>query len=211
MALSARRTGSAGVGLCTVAPEAQSPRGCHRRILLAQTPGRSVAGIGKGSFVSFCQFLIQAKEDRHRLIDLAAHLQQARVLAAREARRDRANRAQVGGDVLAHASVTPRGSSHEDTVLIEQRHRQPVDLELAHEIELVGVDMGTLRGFASPFGPPPATAPPLASPLGDFGTCTFPTTPARYARALALGLALPPAMVRRRQSRRAPHATARAL
>jgi tetratricopeptide (TPR) repeat protein len=45
--------------------------------------------------------------------------------------------------------------------------------------------MGTLRGFASPFGPPPATPTPLAS----------------------LGLAIPPAMVRRRQSRRAPHAS----
>ena len=51
--------------------------------------------------------------------------------------------------------------------------------------------MGTLKGFASPFGPPPATASPLASPFGDFGTCTFPTTPARCTRALALGLAMP--------------------
>jgi hypothetical protein len=51
--------------------------------------------------------------------------------------------------------------------------------------------MGTLKGFASPFGPPPATSAPLASPFGDFGTCTFPTTPARCARALALGLAIP--------------------
>jgi len=41
---------------------------------------------------------------------------------------------------------------------------------------------------------PPTCHPPyhpLASPFGDFGTCTFPTTPARYARALALGLAIP--------------------
>jgi hypothetical protein len=51
--------------------------------------------------------------------------------------------------------------------------------------------MGTLGGFAAPFGPPPAAVSPLASPCGDFGTCTFPTTPARYARALALGLANP--------------------
>jgi hypothetical protein len=51
--------------------------------------------------------------------------------------------------------------------------------------------MGTLGGFASPFGPPPATTSPLASPFGDVGTCTRPTTPARYARALALGLAIP--------------------
>jgi hypothetical protein len=61
--------------------------------------------------------------------------------------------------------------------------------------------MGTLGGFAAPFGPPPAAVSPLASPCGDFGTCTFPTTPARYARALALGLANPPAMVRRRRGR----------
>ena len=46
-------------------------------------------------------------------------------------------------------------------------------------------DMGTLKGFASPFGPPPATPTPLAS----------------------LGLAIPPAMVHRRRSRRASHAT----
>ena len=51
--------------------------------------------------------------------------------------------------------------------------------------------MGTRGGFAPPFGPPPATSSPLAFPFGDFVTCTFPTTPARYARALALGLAKP--------------------
>jgi hypothetical protein len=51
--------------------------------------------------------------------------------------------------------------------------------------------MGTLKGFAPPFGPPPASSSPLASPFGDFGICTFPTTPARCARALALGLAKP--------------------
>jgi hypothetical protein len=56
---------------------------------------------------------------------------------------------------------------------------------------VAATDMGTLEGFASPFGPPPATSSPLASPFGDFGTCTFPTTPARCARALALGLAKP--------------------
>ena len=34
--------------------------------------------------------------------------------------------------------------------------------------------MGTLGGFASPFGPPPATTSPLASPVGDFGSCHLP-------------------------------------
>ena len=70
-----------------------------------------------------------------------------------------------------------------------------------------------------PFGPPPATTSPLASPFGDFGTCTSHTTPARYARALARGLARWYAAgegarsaeragwVVRPEGRRAPHAT----
>jgi hypothetical protein len=70
--------------------------------------------------------------------------------------------------------------------------------------------MGTLKGFAPPFGSPPATTSPLASPFGDFGTCTFPTTPARYARALALGLAKPsrdgPPPATRARARRAGRA-----
>jgi len=61
--------------------------------------------------------------------------------------------------------------------------------------------MGTLGGFAPPFGPTPASPTPLASPFGDFGTCTFPTTPARSARALALGLANPSRDGRARSAR----------
>jgi hypothetical protein len=54
--------------------------------------------------------------------------------------------------------------------------------------------MGTLGGFAPPFGPPPAAASPLASPLRGLRDLPFPTTPARYARVLALGLAKPCAL-----------------
>jgi hypothetical protein len=49
-------------------------------------------------------------------------------------------------------------------------------------------DMGTLKGSHA-LRPPTCHPSPLASPCGDFGTCTLPTTPARCARALALGLA----------------------
>jgi hypothetical protein len=51
-----------------------------------------------------------------------------------------------------------------------------------------------MGGFLSPLGSPPATASPLAFSFGDFGTCALPTTPARYARAFALGPANPAAM-----------------
>ena len=49
--------------------------------------------------------------------------------------------------------------------------------------------MGTLKGFASPFGPHLPPPPRSLPPSWTSGPCTFPTTPARCARALALGLA----------------------
>ena len=51
--------------------------------------------------------------------------------------------------------------------------------------------MGILKGFRSALGTCHPPCHPFASPSGDFGTYTFPTTPARCARALALGLAKP--------------------
>jgi len=61
----------------------------------------------------------------------------------------------------------------------------------AGEARLAYAIMETFAGFAPPFVPHLPSPTPLASPFGDFGTCTFPTTPARFARALALGLAKP--------------------
>jgi hypothetical protein len=103
----------------------------------------------------------------------------------------------MGGNMATTERESPsrgRGSAYTDQGGFLRRLR--LDTLRSHR-----ADMGTLGGFASPFGPPPTTPAPLASPFGDFGTCTFPTTPARYARALALGLATPPAMVRRRRGR----------
>ena len=54
----------------------------------------------------------------------------------------------------------------------------------------LSAEMETLGGLALHSAPATHRHPtPLASPFGDFGTCSFPTTPARCARALALGLA----------------------
>jgi len=61
--------------------------------------------------------------------------------------------------------------------------------------------MGTLKGFALPFGPPPHH--PRSLPPSGLRDLHLPTTPARCARALALGLAMPSAMVRRRRRGRA--------
>ena len=50
---------------------------------------------------------------------------------------------------------------------------------------------GNPRGVCSALGTRHPPCHPLAAPFGDFGTCTFPSTPRRFARALALGLAKP--------------------
>jgi hypothetical protein len=60
-----------------------------------------------------------------------------------------------------------------------------------------------------PFGPCPPCTTRLASPFGDFGTCTFPTTPARYARALARWFA--PSKARRLPTRPGQRAPRQAL
>jgi hypothetical protein len=49
--------------------------------------------------------------------------------------------------------------------------------------------------------PPARRLLPARFPFGDFGICTFPTPPARYARVLALGLANPSRDGRARSAR----------
>ena len=77
--------------------------------------------------------LVERGEVRQRHVDLAAHLDQRRRVV--DPQRDRADRAQVVRDVLADLAVAARGAAHEHAVAVEQRHRQPVDLRLGHELE----------------------------------------------------------------------------
>ena len=56
----------------------------------------------------------------------------ARHVVAAQPQRDVAQRAQVGGHVLADGAVAARGAVHEHAVLVREAHRRAVDLELGH-------------------------------------------------------------------------------
>ena len=52
--------------------------------------------------------------------------------------RDAVDREDVGGDVFAGLAVAPRGGAREAAVLVQQRHREPVELGLADEAHRIG-------------------------------------------------------------------------
>jgi protein SCO1/2 len=67
--------------------------------------------------------------------------------------------------------------------------------------------MGTLKGFAPPFGTPPATPSPSLPPSGTSGPAPSPPHPLATLAPSRSASPNPPAMVRGEQSSPAPHAT----
>ena len=82
---------------------------------------------------------IELAELRLREVDLSAHLEEARCVAAEDAQGDRVDRAQVLGHVLADGAVASGRASHEDTVLVGEGDGQAVVLELAYEVEALAL------------------------------------------------------------------------
>ena len=70
-------------------------------------------------------------------VDLAAHLADVGHIAALQFLRHVLERADIGGDVLALGAVAAGGGGDEFAALVAQRHREPVDLRLGGEIDLV--------------------------------------------------------------------------
>ncbi len=100
------------------------------RVELTQAARSRVARIGENALTGLLQALVHGQEARARHIDLAAHLQQCRPVAAREAQRQAGQGAQVGGHVLAADPVAARRPAHQSPVLIEQAHGQAIQLGL---------------------------------------------------------------------------------
>ena len=121
-----------------VAPHRQRARGRQLGVELADRPGGGVARVRVGRLAGLGALLVEADEGRQRQVDLAAHLQQRRGVL--DAQRDRADRAQVLGDLLADLAVPARGPTNEDAVLVDQRDRKPVDLRLGHEADVAHLD-----------------------------------------------------------------------
>ena len=87
--------------------------------------------------------LVDLREPGQRQVDLAAHLDHRR--CSRDPQRDRPDRAQVGGHVLADGAVAAGGAAHEHAVAVEQRDRQPVDLRLDHQLERLAAQPAASR------------------------------------------------------------------
>ena len=117
-----------------VAPHRQRPRGGQRRVELANRAGGRVARVHEGRLAGRGALLVQAGERRQRQVDLAAHLQQRRGVL--HAQRNRADRAQVLGHVLAHLAVPAGGAAHQHAVLVDERDGEAVDLRLGHEVHV---------------------------------------------------------------------------
>ena len=66
--------------------------------------------------------------------DLAAHLDHMGRGAVQDLRQA-LDRPDVGRDVLADRAVSARGARDQATVLVEQGHRQAVDLGLRHDVD----------------------------------------------------------------------------
>ena len=131
-----------------VAPDRERPFGGERRVELADRAGGRVARVGEGRLAGLGAALVQRFEVGDRQVDLAAHFDQlGRVL---DAQRDRADRAQVAGHVLADPPVAAGRAAGQHAVLVGQGDRQAVDLRLGRVAELGAVDVEPLEVVAHP-------------------------------------------------------------
>ncbi len=139
---SCRLLGERAVDLADlVRPEGQRTRRGDRRVLLAQGPRRGVARVGEGLRPLRFGAPIQGGERGRRHVDLAAHLEVVRS-GRLQLLRHVADRGDVGGDVLSGHPVAARRGLDEAAVDVGERHRDPVDLRFAGEVERLEVDVG---------------------------------------------------------------------
>src|SRR5712691_2448631 len=113
-----------------VGEEPQRPRRGHARIELAHRTGGGVARIDVFLFPQLALARIEGVEVAAVHQDFAPHLELARIRGLRQAQGNRAQRTQVGGDVLARSAIAARGSLVEQAVAVGQADRQAVELRL---------------------------------------------------------------------------------
>jgi hypothetical protein len=134
-----------------VAPHRQRALGGELGIELADRAGGGVTRVHERRQALLGAALVERGEVAERHVDLAADLDQRRRVV--DAQRDRRNRAQVVGDILADLAVAARGPAHEHPVAVQQRDRQPVDLRLGHELEARVLDPLAREVVAHPLDP----------------------------------------------------------
>ncbi len=115
----------------------------QRRIQIPHRAGRGVAGVGEERLARVVELAIDALERRARQVHLAADLDAPRGAAAQR-QRNRANRADIGGHVLAARAVAAGGAAAQRSVLVSERDAQAVDLELGHVRDGILATFGAL-------------------------------------------------------------------
>ena len=111
----------------------QRPGGGDPRVLLPERAGGGVARVGERRLALLDHAGVDVGEGRDREVDLAAHLEQLRDVVPGQLLRDALHRADVGGDVLPRGAVAAGGGAHQPALLVDDRDRDAVDLELAQE------------------------------------------------------------------------------
>ena len=117
-----------------IAPDRQRPLRGQRGVQLAHRSGGRVARVHERRQALLGATLVQRREVLERHVDLASHLQQRRDVG--DAQRDRPDRAQGVGDLLADLAVAPGSAALQLAVAVDQADREPVDLRLDHELEV---------------------------------------------------------------------------
>ena len=105
------------------------------RVQLADRPRRRVARVRVRRQPLRDPPFVESLELGLRKDDLAANLEPSR-RSVRNPQRNAPNRPHVGRHILTDHAVPPRRPAREPTALVRERHRQPVELELADHVEL---------------------------------------------------------------------------
>ncbi len=100
-------------------------------------PAAELRGVGEGLQPGLDLASVELLERRHRHVHLAPNFEHRGppppALGPREPLGHRGDGGDIGGDVVPRDPVAAGGGLHQTTVLVDQGHGQPVDLELAHE------------------------------------------------------------------------------
>ena len=118
-------------GQHVISKHVEAPFGHHRRVELANRARGGVARIRKARLAFFLALRVNLFKDLPRQVRFAAHFDLAgcflRLVAQPE--RHAANRAHVRTYVFAARAVAARNAAHEQSVLVVDRKRQPIDFQ----------------------------------------------------------------------------------
>ncbi len=114
-----------------VAEKGQRALRSDARVELTQGASSGVARVGEDLAVGATRFGIELFKAALRHKDFAAHFQPRRKIIALQAQRNRADGANVSGDVLSRGAVAAGCGARQQAIFIEQAYRQAIQLQFA--------------------------------------------------------------------------------